>query len=124
MTTVDLHGLIGMWYFQPEEDVDFLALLSEPKDGEGFKLEYCFRYYSPESKNPFDGKDEKSWYGVRVDWETREEAFKHIREWLDVVYKIKHVGSLTEITHEGDDLKFFNEMKAAPFVHLQEVKKE
>ena len=63
--------VLGMWFITDKRDQDWLAHVY--RDGDGpWHLEYRFRYYSAESKNPFDGKDEKSHYAFVIRGEKTE----------------------------------------------------
>jgi hypothetical protein len=60
VTTKTTH-VYGIWFVPSADDtVDWMAQLYV-EDGK-WTLSYRFRYYSPDSTNPHDGKDEKSWY--------------------------------------------------------------
>src|SRR5207302_10442658 len=92
MTVNINNNFIAIWYFQPEEKMDFMGGLSvkgelSPQpvypDKKDRKMElefvYRFRYYKDEIVDSFLSKDEKHWYSVVISDHTPEEAISKLR---------------------------------------------
>ena len=128
----------GIW-FLPIPDMktgkivsDFMGNLFHEEDGP-WVFEYRFRYYSPESTDPMDDKDRKSWYTVQgesFDAETLQKLITAAKLVTDaMVAKIEEAGHTSEFDFVkmdcwNDDPKFFFELGSRPWAHVKKLTKE
>jgi hypothetical protein len=107
---------LGIWFVQVRDDADWLASVRRSEKG-GHDLEYRFRYYGEDSADPFDGKDEKSWYGGHSDKFTDEQAIASLRTAAESLSEVSG-GQLYEcLRGERTAREFFEEFRKLPFVH-------
>jgi hypothetical protein len=110
---------VGVWFLVTTEKQDWLATLSEVEPNAKYELTYRFRYYSPESVDPWDGKDRKSWYSGVVNG-TREAAITGLREVGNALVLFGAIGHLDEVLNEGDFEDFIRRFRARPWVFSRE----
>lgn len=115
-----MRWMYGIW-FVPGEGQDFLAQLWK-EDGK-WVFDYRFRYYSPDSTDPHDGKDEKHGYRfARVD-DGRPETLATILGVIEdgVVaateqfFDSKH--DFVRLECDEGDPKFFFELSSRDWAH-------
>jgi hypothetical protein len=117
---------IAMWYFMPEEKLDFMGSLmatQEPvvmNQKQELNFEYRFRYYKDDLV--FQSDDEKHWYGIKITDNTPQEALDKIRGMVEILAKVSK-RPLTEIViDERGVMGVVERMQALPMFHMQEVK--
>jgi hypothetical protein len=117
---------LAVWFIVtiPGEQ-DVMAQLSRTDEPGVFRMEWRFRYYSPESENPFDGKDRKVWQAAGMHG-TEQEALESARHvWTHLATKItdaKERGDFYELVRGDKTLEeFFTEFRKAPFVHERTI---
>lgn len=80
MTLHVTEDTIGLW-FVTFEGRDVMATLTRQPD-DSILLVYRFRHYAePDSGDPFDGSDRKSWYRSKLTV-SKNEAIEKLRSWL------------------------------------------
>ena len=57
---------VGCWFICGDEARDWMAAIFRDSPEEDWTFRYRFRYYNSESKDVFDGKDEKRFYEVML----------------------------------------------------------
>ena len=111
----------GIWFVPLTPDSDWMGCL---KRNEGrWVFEYRFRYYSPESKNPHDDKDEKNWFVLR----TKDDSPELLEKMLEMINKIilsfsEHTGhsaDFVDLQCQADDPKIFFELGSRPWAHCK-----
>lgn len=114
-----------MWYVAGD-GLDLLAMLYQDKAGDDWKLTYRFRYYNPDSTDPFDGKDRKHVYQVKAGvTEEDRDKLKGVMETL--LTETSHTYPRTmrrSIPVQGNSQKFMAVMVKQPFAHVKVVGKE
>lgn len=74
--------VLGMWLCPSfANDMDWMGL-AYLRDGE-LRLDYRFRYYDPASVDPFDGKDDKSWFTIGFGNADEQDVFRAVDIILD-----------------------------------------
>jgi hypothetical protein len=81
MTKRYIHSI---WFMRLTDDSDYMGILCRDDDGP-WKIEYRFRYYSPDSTNPHDGKDEKSWYTANMKNRSNEALVAALKAQKEVI---------------------------------------
>ena len=109
----------SLFYLEYEEG-NFLGFLFE--EGGINKFNYRFRHFNPESEDPFDCKDEKSFYSVTSADSSIEEMLVKVRVLLKMLTGKTKTNMLEiEINKKGDDPGIVKTLKGLPMFH---VKKE
>lgn len=108
--------IISAW-FVDGENKNWMATLYER--GGKICLEYRFRYYNPESKDPFDGKDRKSGYvgefkGKSVD------AVAAVQKLAESLAADFH-STAERVDINGDIHKFMEKLAGLPWAHFMRV---
>ncbi len=129
------NNFIAMWYFQPEEKMDFMGGLSgkgelspQPiyptQKDQKIEMEfvYRFRYYKNEIVDSFLSKDEKHWYSVVISDHTPEEAISKIRSLVNTLSKVVEKEVTELVIDEEGVMGMMKRMRKLPFMHVQEVK--
>jgi hypothetical protein len=117
---IDEH-LVGIWFCVVSEASDFMAGLREITPDAEYQLDYRFRYYSPESTDPWDGKDEKHWFGGRLKT-NRNDALAGMRKVTKALLEaVGSSGELWEAVNDGDFDKFMAAFMVAPWAHFKEM---
>lgn len=121
-------SIVGVWYMTTDRDQDFMLGLNS--EGDHLRMRYRFRYYSPESSDPHDGKDKKNWFTAVVN-SPRVEALAKMEEFMNqfAFAAQRMFGSSPQIWSyvrgEAETLdEFLDRLKAAPFVNFKEVSQE
>lgn len=116
--TADVY-VIGIWFVAGDEKDWMLTASRRNDDPPGrFSIEYRFRYYSPDSVDPFDGADDKSWYSGTIDapeWKV-EEAQDIVARMIRDNWGARRY---YKIVVRGDGLKAYRKLIKAPWAHLQ-----
>lgn len=113
--------IVGVWFLSTTAEQDWMAALSEVAPGK-YELNYRFRYYDPESKDPWDGKDRKNWYKGTIE-SSREEAIDGIRKVGTAMVVFGAVGELYEVLNDNGFEKFLEEFQAQPWVFARKEAK-
>ena len=129
------NNFIAMWYFQPEEKMDFMGGLSakgEPspqpvyptRKDQKMEMEfvYRFRYYKDEIVDSFLSKDEKHWYSVVISDNTPDEAISKLRSLINALAKGFEKKVTELVIDEEGVMGMMKRMQKLPFMHVQEVK--
>lgn len=114
MITFD-EKIVGVWFLSTAVDQDWMAAITEIELGKVYELNYRFRYYHPESQNPWDEMDRKSWYKGVIQG-PREFAIEGVRQVGKSMVNLGSVGELYEVLNNGDYAKFLEEFQAQPWV--------
>lgn len=121
-------SIVGVWYMTTDRDQDFMLGLNS--EGDHLRMRYRFRYYSPESSDPHDGKDKKNWFTAVVTLPRAEAIAKMedcVNEFSLAAQRMFHsspkIWSL--IRGEAETLDdFLGRFRAAPFAHTKELSEE
>jgi hypothetical protein len=127
MTIVIDENLVAIWFIDLPPAEDYLMSLSRVPNG-GMRFVYRVRHHSPQSTDPFDEHDDKSWHTFETDDPNVEKAISAARSMarglLGVAAAI-HGGKAPEKVYEfirkpGVSAEaFMEEFMKAPFVHVQ-----
>lgn len=99
--------------------VDFLAALWRDEGSVEWHLQYRFRYYNPESKDPFDNKDRKSWFNMA--FKSEEEKAISAGEMIATMTHMKYGGLFDRIPIKSSDPKTVAVMfERAPWAFMRE----
>ncbi len=101
----------------PEMGKDWMAAVWRDEGEEEWTLAYRFRYYSPDSKDPFDGKDEKKWVTAKGAV-SEEKAKSSIDEAMDFLKSQGNLVASPFVPLYSDDPKFcMDQMMKQPWCH-------
>jgi hypothetical protein len=110
----------GIWFVGGAES-DWLAGIG--KIGNKWVLKYRFRYYNKDSTNPFDKKDEKSWYGFETP-DDSEESLKKLVATTDTVAQLNEMKFGAKVDFvlfqcDPSDPKLFFELGSRSWSHVE-----
>lgn len=71
--------IVAIWFCDLGPSEDYMMSISRRDEG-GMRFVYRVRHHCPESTDPFDGKDEKSWSAFETDNPDEEVAIRAARE--------------------------------------------
>ena len=124
MTLEVTDDTIGIW-FATFHGRDLMVNLSHQPDG-AILLVYRFRHYAePDSGDPFDDRDRKSWYRNKLRL-TRDEAIEKVRSWLVVSAASLGGDHIFELIKEPDQSPedFSELLLSMPWAHSKQVTRE
>ena len=110
---------LGIW-FVGGKDTDWLACAWREKGSPQWIFRSRFRYHSPQSKNPFDDKDKKSFSNFEIDANQKTEAM--IEEDVGKIASIiaLRLGVPTEFVEvRGDMDRALYRLALQPWAHIQ-----
>lgn len=120
---------VGAWFLAGPER-DWLGVLHRGTDGI-LVLDFRYRYYGdPTSRDPFDGKDDKSVYTASYAGKTEEEAIAITDGLVDELIRNGWCGTrlpwrVRKLRHRlivrGDGRAFMRATASAPFAHFKSV---
>jgi hypothetical protein len=110
---------VGIWYLH-KADEDWMCGLFRDGDSGEWEIRYRFRYYNPESENPWDGKDRKSQVNAKCSASESEQ---------DMIRKVDSMARLIAAAkkYEYDYLPLqtdsaeviFEKLKTRPWAHIK-----
>lgn len=117
--------IYGIWFCGNGKQ-DWMACLSR-KDGEGWKLQYRFRYYSDDLA--FESKDTKNWYSFTCTDSSDECGRVTAEKVNELVHSMlgRDMGTtidFVDLQCRGDDPKVFFEMGSRPWSNMKVMSKE
>ena len=119
----NMEWIYGIW-FVPGDQKDFMGVLG--KENGNWVFAYRFRYYSQESVNPHDDKDEKSLFRLVLEDGKAESLPKLLSTIKEMVSMCQgHFGSSADFVDFVDlqcatnDPKIFFELGSRSWAHLQ-----
>jgi hypothetical protein len=128
MTMIFNEDTLGIWYVLLEpEKIDYMGALS--RRPYGYMYTWRMRYYATPD-DPWDGKDRKSWYDIRIPSAegTTEEVIEKIREMVRLSVETGRSlgkptpGPIHELLRGNKTMeKFTEDFLSAPFVHKKTV---
>lgn len=121
MSIIFDENTVGVWYVAfPGKD----WMAGVTREGDGFLLQYRFRYYH-DPLDPWDGKDEKSWYSGTLTG-AREVVIDKMREMCIVLMATGGGENLYECVRALDEPfdQFMERFKQLPFVHMRTCTEE
>lgn len=87
-------NIIAIWFFDLGPSEDYMMALSRTPSG-GIRFVYRVRHHHPDSTDPFDGKDEKSWSEFETNDPDEAKAIDAAREMakglIGLAVKLKQV---------------------------------
>ena len=116
----------AIWFAPTSRTSDFLACLKRAQDSRSFKLTYRFRYYHDDaSRDPFDGKDRRSWYEYEITEQSEEHVIETLRSIVQSMVAASIVSGMQENSPKVYELvrgdmplrKFTDLFMSLPFVH-------
>jgi len=110
---------LGFW-FVGGKDTDWLACAWREKDSPRWIFRSRFRYHNPESQDPFDDKDCKSFSNFEIDASQKSEA--QIEKDVEVIATIvaARLGVPTEFVEvRGDMDKALYRLALQPWAHIK-----
>lgn len=122
---VDLTGAGGVklvsriWLAYGEQEKDFMACTFQKEDGL-WHASYRFRYYNPESENPFDGKDRKSTWSIKATTD-RAKLDRAMMLMVQAMVRTGHFDKYHELHINGDAEKALDVLLAQPWCHSKWV---
>jgi hypothetical protein len=113
--------LYGMWFVGDGYSEDWHAMLGK-RDGK-IQIEYRFRYYSPESKDPYDDKDRKAWYAFSA----TDDSDASLQAMLDTIktffpgmmFHYQSPIDFVDLQCSADDPKILFELGSRPWAHVK-----
>ena len=111
---------VGVWFVQTTETQDWMAGITEIEPDKKYEINYRFRYYNPESEDPWDGKDKKNWYKGTASC-TREYAIQSMRVMVQGMKMMGAIGEPGEVVNNGDYNDFMERFVAQPWVHAKKM---
>lgn len=112
----------AVWYVAGE-GFDVLGNVYQDAPGQAWRAYYRFRYYNPESVNPFDQKDRKSSYSATA-VDGSSESRDKLSAAFDFVFgcmaeSMKSV--VQKVVIRGDSEAFQREMSKRAWAHIKKV---
>lgn len=112
---------VGFWFVGDGRNHDWLGILS--RDGDHFRFEYRFRYYTgDQTKDAFEAGDKKSfWTATLPSHETEASAIVLVDGLvMDLVNQGFGTNPVKTLI-QGDGLAFAKAFQKAPFAHVATV---
>ena len=116
---------IGVWFIGDGKKDWMAALWRDEPDPEGqWTLQYRFRYY--ETKDAFDGKDDKSWYRGHGTYATEREAEESLHKGAAIIestwpeYADGRIPKREFVPlHSADQAENIQRLSERPFAHVR-----
>src|SRR5262245_2499816 len=118
-------NIIAIWYCDLGPGEDYMMGVS--RCDAGIKFAYRVRHHSPDSKDPFDGKDVKNWnefYAIDRDEEKAIDAAREmVKGLVGLAVGLKRITlphKIYELVRGDATLEeFADKLTKAPFAHVQ-----
>lgn len=126
MSVVIDETIVAIWFFDLGPTEDYIMALNRTATG-GIRFVYRVRHHNPDSKDPFDDKDQKSWSAFETSNPDEEKAISAAREMAKGLVGVGVAVGTVKLPHKIYELirgeatveQFAEQLMKHPWAHTQ-----